>query len=118
MADNKPQHWLDGVGDELVQRMNENVDYLTEAFLDGARAPGAADINEDQKLDWYRRKMFNPDGTPNEKERSNILNRVGVRNYVEIVKALHLTNDPFILGPKKLDSEQGIYDDEHPEGPS
>lgn len=117
MAGTRPQHWLDGIGDELVTRMGDNVNWLTEAFLDGARPPGAADVSEAEKLDYYHRKMFNPDGTPNEQERSNILNRVGIKNYTEIMQALHLQNDPFIMGPNKVDGEQGIYD-EQPKGPS
>lgn len=110
MADKRPAHWLDDVSDELVQRMNENVGYLTEAFLDGSRPPGAADLTEEQKADFYRRKMFNPDGTPNEQERSNILNRVGIKNYTEIIKALHMANEPFVMGSGKLDGEPGMYD--------
>ena len=111
MPSGKPQHWLDDIGDEVTARMDDNVEWLTNAFLSGSRAPGAADISEEEKLDYYRRKMFKDDGTPNEQERSNILNRVGIKNYTEIIKALHEQNKPYILGAKKIDGEQGIYDD-------
>lgn len=110
MPSNKPQHWWDDVGDDVVTRMQNDEDWLYNAVLGGERAPGSADLSEAEKLDYYRRHFFNPDGTPNDDERAKIINRVGLQRFGEIFAEVTSNKSaPFVVSGNKLDGEDGLY---------
>jgi len=78
------QHWL----------TNEPA-YYVDALKGGYKTPFAADVNEQQKLDYYRRQVFmqNPDGSPdysrpNESGRQMLIKRIGIDGYTQVMGAV------------------------------
>jgi hypothetical protein len=83
------RHWLDGLADELSEWIDRESEALIAAFKGGARAPFAAVIDEAQKLDVYRHMMVNKDGSWNEQGKQQVLQRVGIPGFVEVMQALN-----------------------------
>lgn len=93
------QHPFDSIADELVDWIQRETPYYVEAMKGGNAAPfgasGNTTISEQQKLDYYRRKMFvqNPDGSidytkPNNAERDKLMARLGVDGYAHVATAV------------------------------
>jgi hypothetical protein len=87
-------HPFDAIADEVSRWLTEDAQWYADALRGSYRSPFAAPVTEDQKLDYYRRQMFseNPDGSvnyerPNTKGREQLLQRLGVRGYAEVVAA-------------------------------
>lgn len=87
----QPEHPFDGIADDLFDWMQGEVDYHVAALRGGYRAPFSAQVTEKDKLDYYRRQMFQttPDGTiqydkPNAQGRDQLLKTVGTQTYAEI----------------------------------
>ena len=104
----------DQVADELAQWIEDTSDAVAGDMGNGSHAPFAANVTEAQKLDYYRAKLFNPDGTPNVQERQNLLDRAGVQGYAKVLSALGkarpgLADHPF--QPQIADNELGNGED-------
>jgi hypothetical protein len=91
----EPSHPYDGVAEEMLHWLTEESKYYAEALRGGHRAPFAAEITEQQKLEYYRRQMFRvePDGsvdynTPNAQGRQDLLQRLGVSGYAQVFDAV------------------------------
>lgn len=89
------QHPLDGVADDLLAWMNDEVDFYVDAIKGGYRAPFAAPAKEAEKLEFYRRQVFNPnpDGSPNFDSpntmgRDTLLKRLGIQGYTKVLQAV------------------------------
>jgi hypothetical protein len=89
------QHPLDDVADELLDWLQTESAYYVEALKGGHRAPFAAPVNEQQKTDYYTRQVFNTnkDGSinydsPNVQGRDELLKRMGVQGYTEVIRAV------------------------------
>lgn len=85
------EHPLDGIADDLFDWMNQEVAYHVEAMRGGYRSPFSADVSEKDKLDYYRRQMYQtlPTGEvqydkPNAAGRDKLLKSVGTQAYAEI----------------------------------
>lgn len=59
---------------------------IAEAVKGGLAAPGAANISEKDKLDYYTRQFFNPDGAPNIEGRNKEAARMGTAKFAETFK--------------------------------
>ena len=88
-------HPWDLAAQDLTDWLENEPDYYIQALRAGYRTPFAADVSEQQKLDYYRRQIFmqNPDGTPdysrpNTTGRDMLLRRVGVEGYTQIMSAV------------------------------
>ncbi len=89
------EHPFDGVADEISTWIEEESKWYADALRGpGYRSPFAAPVTEEQKTDYYRRQMFQemPDGTidytkPNTQGREQLLQRLGVRGYADVVAA-------------------------------
>jgi hypothetical protein len=81
-------HLFEQVADDLSQWIAETSSSLATQLAGGSHAPFAANATEAEKLDYYRSKMFNPDGSPNVQERQNLLDRAGVQGYAHVLSAL------------------------------
>lgn len=64
---------------------------IAEAIKGGMAAPGAAQLSEQQKLEYYTRAFFNPDGSPNYAGRQKEAARMGPNAfadaYEEVIRA-------------------------------
>lgn len=81
---------LDEIANDLAVWIDETAEAVAAAFAPG-RAPFAANVTEAQKLEYYRARLFNEDGSPNQPGRDAEIKRLGAegfaRVYEEVVKA-------------------------------
>ena len=81
------QTMMDEVANDLALWIDETAKNVALAFAP-SRAPFAAQTTEDQKLQYYRARLFNPDGSPNPQGRSEELQRLGVEGFGNVYKAI------------------------------
>lgn len=80
-------NFLDDVSDDLANWIDSTANSVALAFAP-ARAPFSANITEDQKLEFYRSRLFNPDGTPNQQGRQEELARLGPEGFGGVYQAV------------------------------
>jgi len=80
-------NFLDDVSDDLANWIDSTATDVALAFAP-ARAPFSANITEDQKLEFYRTRLFNPDGTPNVQGRQEELQRLGPEGFGGVYQAV------------------------------
>src|SRR5215471_6343161 len=78
---------LDEVATDLALWIDETATTIALAFAP-TRAPFSADVTEEQKLEYYRQKLFNPDGSPNAQGRQTELARMGSESFAQVFKAV------------------------------
>jgi hypothetical protein len=88
MANRQSDHPWDSIASEVADWLNTEPEHLAEALLYRGRAPFSAPTDEREKLDYYRRALVNPDGSPNEEARAALLRRAGVEGYANVLTAL------------------------------
>lgn len=85
------QNMLDGVAEELSYWIDDIANQLAEGMSAGGTAPFAAQITEDDKLRYYTKAFFNPDGSPNLQGRAQEMQRLGPENFAltfkDVIKA-------------------------------
>jgi hypothetical protein len=78
---------LDDVANDLALWIDDTANKVALAFAPG-RAPFSADLTEQQKLEYYTRALFNPDGSPNQQGRQREVERLGVERFAQVYKAV------------------------------
>lgn len=78
---------MDEVANDLALWIDQTANDIALAFAP-TRAPFAAQTTEQQKLDYYRSRLFNPDGSPNVEGRNAELQRLGVEGFGLVYKAI------------------------------
>lgn len=78
---------MDEVANDLALWIDETATNIALAFAP-TRAPFAAQTTEQQKLEYYRARLFNPDGSPNVEGRNAELQRLGVEGFGLVYKAI------------------------------
>lgn len=78
---------LDDVANDLALWIDTISTQIATAFV-ATRAPFAATTTEEQKLEFYRTKLFNPDGTPNPVGREAEFQRLGSDGFIQVYKAV------------------------------
>jgi len=81
------QTMLDEISNDLALWIDQTANDIALAFAP-TRAPFAAQTTEEQKLEYYRQRLFNPDGSPNPQGRSEELQRLGVEGFGLVYKAV------------------------------
>lgn len=81
------QNFLDDVSNDLALWIDETASDIALAFAP-ARAPFSAKVTEEAKLEYYRAKLFNPDGTPNAQGRAQEIQRLGAEGFGAVYKAV------------------------------
>lgn len=82
-----PATALDQIADDLALWIDQESTKIALAFAPG-RAPFSAEVSEEQKLEFYRNRLFNPDGTPNTQGRTYELARLGSTGFTQVYKAV------------------------------
>jgi hypothetical protein len=82
-----PANFLDDIADDLGNWINETANSVALAFAPG-RAPFSANVSEDQKLEYYKTRLFNPDGSPNAVGREAEFKRLGGQGFSQVYKAI------------------------------
>ena len=80
-------NFLDDVADDLSVWIDQTAEDVARAFAPG-RAPFSADLTEEQKLNYYRAQLFNPDGSPNVNGRTAQIQRLGAQGFAQVYKAV------------------------------
>ena len=78
---------LDDVAGDLALWIDQTAESVALAFAP-ARAPFSANITEQQKLEFYKSRLFNPDGSPNDPGRTQELARLGAEGFARVYKAV------------------------------
>jgi hypothetical protein len=84
----QPVNMLDRIADDLSTWIDDIAEQLADAMMGGSAAPFAAQLTEQQKLDYYTRQLFNPDGTPNMQGRAVQMQRLGPQEFAMVFKAV------------------------------
>jgi hypothetical protein len=80
------QTLLDEVANDLALWIEQTADEIARAFTPQGVSPFAAQLTEQQKLEYYRAQLFNPDGSPNEPGRSAQIQRLGAEGFARLYK--------------------------------
>lgn len=80
-------NFLDDIANDLSLWVDQTAEQVALAFAP-ARAPFSANITEDQKLEFYRQRLFNPDGSPNPQGRNEEIQRLGAEGFGKVYKAV------------------------------
>jgi hypothetical protein len=78
---------MDLIAADLAAWIDDAAERVALAFAP-ARAPFSAQVTEQQKLDFYTKRLFNPDGTPNVAGRAAELERLGAENFGKVYMAV------------------------------
>jgi len=78
---------LDEIANDLALWIDQTSSEIALAFAP-TRAPFSADVSEEQKLEFYRARLFNPDGTPNAQGREEEFQRLGSDSFAQVYKAV------------------------------
>jgi hypothetical protein len=79
---------LDLVAEDLAQYIDDLSSQIAEAMSAGGTAPFAAQITEQEKLNYYTAALFSPDGTPNMQGRAREMQRLGPEGFASVYKAV------------------------------
>jgi hypothetical protein len=66
-------------------------------MMAGGTAPFAAQLTEADKLRYYTRQLFNPDGTPNMQGRAQEMQRLGPEGFALVYKAVLKAHPEFVV---------------------
>lgn len=82
---------IDLLATNLAAWAEEISSQMADAIKGGLSAPGAAQLSEQQKLEYYTATLFNPDGSPNLQGRVKVEDKVGPEGLAaavaEVLKA-------------------------------
>jgi hypothetical protein len=79
---------IDRVSSDLAIWIDQISTKIALGMSTGGLAPGAANLSETQKLEYYRDQLFNPDGTPNLAGRTQQIQRLGPQGFTLVYKAV------------------------------
>jgi hypothetical protein len=78
---------LEDVANDLALWIDDTASKIALAFAPG-RAPFSAQLTEEEKISYYTRALFNPDGSPNVSGRNREVTRLGVEGFGAVYKAV------------------------------
>lgn len=83
------KHVWEQVSEELAQWIDDTAESLAESLLAGGRAPWSGEGSEKEKLDYYEKQMYLPDGTPNAAGRQAEMARLGPAGFAGVLGAVN-----------------------------
>ena len=82
------QSMLDAVATDLAIWLDQESTRIAAAMAPQGISPFAAPVSEEQKLQYYRDQLFNPDGSPNLDGRNQQMQRLGPQGFTQVYKAV------------------------------
>jgi len=79
---------LDAVAGDLALWIDQQSTRIAAAMAPQGVAPFSANLSEQQKLEFYRAQLFNPDGSPNLAGRNEQIQRLGPLGFTQVYKAV------------------------------
>src|SRR5262245_34439759 len=98
------QTMLEEVANDLALWIDDTSTKVALAFAPG-RAPFSARMTESDKLQYYSRALFHPDGTPNQQGRQREVARLGVEQFAQVYQAVVQAHPEWRPPPGPLDME-------------
>jgi hypothetical protein len=84
----RSEHVLDLVAEDLAQWIDDTAQQLADAMSEGGTSPFAARTTADERLAYYRRQFFNPDGSPNPQGRDEEHARLGDEGFLKALRTV------------------------------
>lgn len=78
---------LEDVANDLALWIDDISTDIALAFS-ATRSPFSAHVTEEEKLEFYKSRLFNPDGSPNAQGRDEELARMGSDSFAQVFKAV------------------------------
>ena len=78
---------FDEIARDLALWIDQTATQVALAFAP-ARSPFSAAVTEQQKLEFYKSRLFNPDGSPNQQGRQQEVARLGAEGFGQVYKAV------------------------------
>lgn len=82
------KHMWDKVTDDLVGWITNESDWYINAIKGSGEAPFAQPLSEQQKKEYYKTQIYKENGEPNEQGRQEVLQRIGINNYVPLLSEM------------------------------
>jgi hypothetical protein len=82
------RHILDQVAEDLADWIEEQAQSIVGAVTEGGVAPFSANLSSEERLAYYRRQFFLPDGTPNVEGRAQEMERLGLEGFTKAMRAV------------------------------
>jgi hypothetical protein len=85
------KHSWDEIAQDVADYIEMMVEDCTNAIMENGQMPFASNASEDEKRAYYMQKLFNPDGSPNERGRNELIDRQGIETYAKVVDEVKRT---------------------------
>lgn len=82
------KHMWDQVTDSLISWITNESPWYVNAIKGGGDSPFAQPLSEDEKKQYYESQMYNPDGSENDHGRQEVLQRIGIQQYIPLLSEL------------------------------
>ncbi len=73
---------------EVERWLDEESTKVAEGMFEGGRSPFGAPATEQDKLAYYAQQLYLPDGSPNGIGRNQLIERLGVEDFVRVLAAV------------------------------
>lgn len=82
------QHIADQLAEEIVAWLDSTAEAVADALRGSPFSPQVVQTTAEERLDYFRAQLFNPDGTPNLAGRDHVLRQYGPDTYETVALAL------------------------------
>lgn len=82
------KHEWDSLVDDVLSYISGETDWFINAIKNGQNSPFEQPATEEQKKEYYKAQMYNDNGEPNEQGRQQVLQRIGILNYIPLLQEL------------------------------
>jgi hypothetical protein len=79
---------FDDIALDLADWIDRTAEEIAQAMAPRGVQPFAAHMSSQQKMDYYKSRLFNPDGSPNMTGRAAELQRLGPEGFANVYKAV------------------------------
>jgi hypothetical protein len=79
---------LDEVATDLSLWIDNTAEEIALAMAPRGQQPFSAQVTDQQKLEYYTARLFNPDGSPNMQGRAQEMTRLGPEGFANVYKAV------------------------------
>jgi hypothetical protein len=84
-----PQRTIfDDIAQDLADWIDRTANEMALAMAPRGVQPFAADMTQQQKMQYYRSRLFNADGSPNQSGRAAEVQRLGPEGFANVYKAV------------------------------
>ena len=83
----KSVHTYDEIAEELADYIESSIEFISEALMEEGKAPFEAQISESDRLAYFRKLLWEEDGTtPNAEGRQFLIDNRGLDEFTRIYR--------------------------------